>query len=104
KNNVRVRKVSPGASGSPITVNPLSMSFSYTIGAPTPPSQTAVIIAVGATLTFTATTSTTSGGNWLSVSPTSGNVATTLTISVNPQGLAAGTYNGTVTLTPSGAG
>jgi len=27
-----------------------------------------------------------------------------LTVSVNPTGLAAGTYNGTITLTPSGAG
>ena len=100
QNNYRIRKVSSGAAGSPISATPSSLSFSYTVGGATPPSQSVVIFAVGATLTFTASTS----DSWLAVSPTSGPVATTLTVSVNPTGLSAGTYNGTVTLTPSGAG
>jgi len=100
----RVRKVLSGASGSPVTASPSSLSYSYTVGAAAPPSQTVVIISPGATLTFTATASTTSGGNWLSVSPATGTVNTTLTISVNPAGLAAGSYNGTITITPSGSG
>ncbi len=100
----RVRKVLSGASGSPVTVSPSSLSYSYTVGAAAPPGQTVVIISPGATLTFTATPSTTSGGNWLSVSPSSGTVGTTLTVSVNPAGLAAGSYNGTITITPSGSG
>lgn len=100
----RIRKVSTGASGSPVSVSPTSLSFSYTIGAAAPPGQTVVIISPGATLTFTAAASMTSGGNWLAVSPTSGTVGTTLTVSVNPTGLAAGTYNGTITITPSGTG
>ena len=100
----RIREVSSGAAGSPISVSPASLSFSYTTGYAAPPSQTVVIISPGATLTFSAAASTTSGGNWLSVSPTSGTVGTTLTISVNPAGLSPGTYNGTVTITPSGTG
>ena len=103
-NHGRIRKVSSGAAGSPIQVTPASLSFSYTVGNPAPPSQTVVIISPGATLTFTAAASTTSGSSWLSVSPTSGTVGTTLTISVNPAGLAAGSYNGTITITPSGSG
>ncbi len=100
----RIREVSSGAAGSPISVSPASLSFSYTTGYAAPPSQTVVIISPGATLTFSAAASTTSGGNWLSVSPASGTVGTTLTISVNPAGLSPGTYNGTVTITPSGTG
>jgi len=102
--NNRIRKVSAGPAGSPITASPSSLSFSSTIGAAAPPGQTVVIISPGATLTFTAAASTTAGGNWLAVSPTSGTVGTILTISVTPAGLAAGTYNGAVTVTPSGAG
>jgi uncharacterized protein (TIGR03437 family) len=102
--NRRIRKVSSGATGSPVQTTPSSLSFSWTTGAAAPPSQTVIIISPGATLTFTAAASTTSGGNWLSVTPTSGNVNNTLTISVNPAGLSPGTYNGTITITPSGAG
>jgi uncharacterized protein (TIGR03437 family) len=100
----RVRKVSSGAAGSPVSVTPASLSFSSTAGATAPPAQTVVIVSPGATLTFTASASTTAGGNWLTVSPTSGNVGAVLTISVNPAGLAPGSYSGTVTITPSGAG
>jgi len=99
-NNNRIRKVSSGTAGSPISPTPASLSFSHSIGGAAPPSQSVVIIAVGATLTYTASTS----ASWLSVSPTSGPVSTTLTVSVNPAGLAAGTYNGIITLTPSGSG
>lgn len=100
----RIRKVSSGASGSPISVSPASLSFSFTAGTPNPASQSVVITSPGASLTFTAAASTTSGGMWLSVSPTSGSVNATLTISVDPTGLAPNTYNGTITITPSGAG
>ena len=97
----RIREVTSGAVPvSPITASTTSLSFSVNAGAAAPPSQSVVITSPGASLTFTAATS----APWLSVSPTSGNVNNTLAISVNPAGLAAGTYNGTVTVTPSGAG
>jgi uncharacterized protein (TIGR03437 family) len=57
----------------------------------------------GAALSFTAAASTTSGGNWLSVTPGSGTTPATLNISVSPAGLPAGVYPGAITLTPSGA-
>src|SRR5579872_6015493 len=45
----------------------------------------------------------TSGGNWLSVSPLNGAGPSNLTVSVSPQGLASGTYLGQVLLqAPSG--
>jgi uncharacterized protein (TIGR03437 family) len=49
---------------------------------------------------FTATAS--SAGNWLSVSPTSGTVPGTLSVSVNPAGLSANTYTGTITISGTG--
>src|SRR4029077_20335378 len=46
----------------------------------------------------TATTAT-----WLAVTPTSGSSGSSVSVSVNPSGLAAGTYSGNVTITSSGA-
>lgn len=104
-NNIRIRKVASGtSSASPINVNPGALSFSYTAGATVPPAQSVVIFSVGSTLTFTASVSTSSGGDWLRVSPTSGSANNTLAVSVIPTGLSPGTYNGTITLTPSGSG
>jgi uncharacterized protein (TIGR03437 family) len=103
-NNYRIRKVSSGASGSPVTATPSTFSFSYTIAGNLPPSQSVVIFTLGTTLTFTSSVSTTDGRNWLSVSPTSGSANNTLSISVSPSSLSPGVYNGTITITPSGAG
>jgi uncharacterized protein (TIGR03437 family) len=100
----RIRLVTSGTSGSPISASPTTLSFSPTPGSGAPPAQTVVILSPGATLSFSAAGSTASGGSWLSVSPTSGTVGATLSIMVDPAGLVAGTYNGTVTVTPSGAG
>lgn len=50
---------------------------------------------------YTATATTTSGGNWLTLTPTSGTVSgngATVTASANPQGLVSGTYQGHIQL------
>ncbi len=44
---------------------------------------------------------TASGGSWLSATPLSGSATTTITVSVNTSGLAAGIYDGTVVFTPA---
>jgi uncharacterized protein (TIGR03437 family) len=46
-----------------------------------------------------ATVSTPAGGNWLSVTPSSGTTPVAIVVRVNPTGLAAGTYQGSVALT-----
>src|SRR6185312_11340312 len=84
-----VRKVSSGAAASPVTAAPSTLSFSVNAGAAAPPTQTVTIGNLGATLTYTASASTTGGGPWLSVTPVSGNVNSILTIAVNPSGVAA---------------
>jgi uncharacterized protein (TIGR03437 family) len=78
----------------------------------TPPaaqSVTAVSTNVAASSTtgqlpITISVSTTGGGNWLTVTPTSTVTGTPFSVSVNPAGLSVKTYNGTVTVTPTGAG
>jgi uncharacterized protein (TIGR03437 family) len=53
-----------------------------------------------ASLGFSATATTKSGGNWLSVSPASGTTPATLTVSIDSGGLTIGAYSGSVTITP----
>ena len=58
----------------------------------------------GAAITFTATVSTKTGGGWLSVDPASGAVPGSITVRATPGSLAAGEYEGKVTIKPSLAG
>jgi uncharacterized protein (TIGR03437 family) len=48
---------------------------------------------------FTASATTASGGQWLSVSPTDGTTPTTLTVAIDSGGLATGVYTGSILLT-----
>ncbi|MFL6274634.1 MAG: S8 family serine peptidase [Blastocatellia bacterium] len=93
-----------GNSGSPtnptIGVSPSSMSFSATAGGANPASQSLSISNTGGgTLNWTGSANQT----WLSVSPTSGTAPSATTVSVNISGLAAGTYNGAITISATGA-
>jgi uncharacterized protein (TIGR03437 family) len=68
--------------------------------------QQVAVLSNTATIPFTVSTHTYEGGNWLVVSPSSGNsvpgaAPTTLTIAANPSGLAAQDYYGAVILTPT---
>ena len=109
----------PGATGGQLTYNvtlnvvtpisivatPATLNFSYTLNAAAPASQTVQISAQGppgvgtiAIFPYTATVTTSAGGNWLSATPTTGNVPGSMSVSVNPTGLAAGNYTGTITI------
>ena len=80
------------------TASPTSVTFSYQAGGAAPAVQN-VTISGGS---FTASASST--GNWLSITPTSGATGTTISVSVDPRGLSAGTYDGTVTVTGANGG
>ncbi len=83
-----------------ISESPATLQFTYTTGAVTPATQSIQITNTGAgTLAWTATVN----QPWLTVSPSSGTAPSTLTISISPSGLAAGTYNGAVEISSSGA-
>lgn len=90
-----------GGSPSPtIGVSPSSMSFSATAGGANPSSQSLSITNTGGgTLNWTAS----SNQTWLSIAPTSGTAPSTPSVSVNITGLAAGTYNGAISISATGA-
>ena len=97
-----------GVGGTPVqlTAAPPSLAFTYQIGGAAPAQQTVSLASGGIPLAFTATRGTTSGGNWLVVSPTFGGTPSDLTIAVNSavlSALAAGTYSGTVSIAAQGA-
>ncbi|MBZ5522585.1 MAG: DUF1080 domain-containing protein, partial [Acidobacteriia bacterium] len=83
-----------------LALNKNSLSFEALPGGSNPPSQTVAISNSGAgTLNWVATES----APWLTISPSSGSNAGTLTASVNIAGLAQGTYSTTITVTAVGA-
>jgi len=88
-----------GASTTPFTVSPATLTFSYQENGMSPASQTVQVTGGQA---FTAAATTASGGPWLAVTPTSGTGNVTLNVSVSPTSLPAGTYTGTITITPTG--
>jgi hypothetical protein len=108
-----------GAPGSSVTVpinvtvgsnvlkqlNPIS--FTMPFGGSNPLPQVLAVASTGSTIRFTASASTATGGNWLSVAPQGVGCCFTpeaMTVSVNASTLAAGSYTGQITFTeyPSG--
>ena len=92
-----------GNSGPALAVNPGSLTFSFSQGSTSGATQSIVISNNGSSSqSFTASGTANSGGNWLSISPAAGTVGpvstSSVTVSVNPNGLAAGTYLGTVSI------
>ncbi len=82
------------------------LTFRSAQASTTTSSQTIAVLSPSDTIPWTTSVKTFSGGNWLSVTPKSGNSApgaapVPLTITVNPAGLTAQTYFGAVTLTPT---
>jgi uncharacterized protein (TIGR03437 family) len=83
-----------------LAVAPQTLNFQYTYGGAVPPAQTlAVSNAGGGSLAWTASTS----AYWLVVSAASGAAPASLSVSVNPANLAAGTYTETVNLAAADA-
>jgi hypothetical protein len=94
--------------GTNLSVSPNTVSFASQFGGSAPSPQTVALTLGAGSSTFTATASVTSpaNGTWLRVSPPNGTVNTTATnliISADQTGLNPGTYNGSVTVTASGA-
>ena len=95
--NNRIREVL--ASAVSYQATPASFSVSASVGGNVPATQTINLSSSIAGLSFTVSTSAT----WLSVSPSSGSMPAVLTVSIDPTSLAAGTYQGTVTITAPNA-
>jgi uncharacterized protein (TIGR03437 family) len=87
-----------------LSVNPTSLTFSGVATGSNPATQTIQVSdALGGFINWSASRTTTSGGNWLSLAPSSGDQTTPLIVAVNIQGMAAGTYIGNVQISAPGA-
>ena len=97
------------ASVSPsLSVGASSVSFALLVGSAPSSSQMTISNLGGGSLAFTASFTTTTGGSWLQVSPTSGTASSTspasLTVTATPGSLGVGTYAGSITVTSSTTG
>jgi hypothetical protein len=83
-----------------ITTNPTSLTFNSIIGGNNPANQSFTITNTGGgTLIWSASDNV----NWLLLSSSTGTAPSTVIVSVDITGLIAGTYNGIITITASGA-
>ena len=83
-----------------VAINPPSLAFSYQSGGVSPASQ-ALAVTGSAGTPFTLTGSI--GAGWLSVNPLSATAPANVTVSVNPSGLASGTYTSFVSIASGGS-
>jgi uncharacterized protein (TIGR03437 family) len=83
-----------------VTASPTQLAFTYRAGDTSPAPQNITVSGGGQTLTFGVTLS--PNGSWLSVSPTTGTTPGTVAVSINPTGLSANTYSGSVTIAGTG--
>src|SRR5207253_1763103 len=81
-----------------LTASPSSLAFSYTMGGASPTAKTISVGSSGSAISYTVASS----GSWLSATG-GGNTPGNVNVSVNPANMAAGTYNGTVSISASGA-
>jgi uncharacterized protein (TIGR03437 family) len=80
-----------------IQVAPATLAFTFTPGTAPPAPQTLTITAT-TPAAVTISTFTTSGGQWLQVSPATGNTPLTVSVSLNTAGLTPGIFNGFVSV------
>uniref|UniRef100_Q021V3 Ig domain protein, group 1 domain protein n=1 Tax=Solibacter usitatus (strain Ellin6076) TaxID=234267 RepID=Q021V3_SOLUE len=83
----------------PIVVTPTNLSFVSEIGQPPPPGQ-----AVQITSQTPANWTTSPSASWLTVVPASGTTPGEFVVSVNPAGLSAGNYSGSIVVANSSGG
>ena len=94
--NNRIRKVWAAAPG--FVVSPVDLSFTAPSGAPVVAAQRIGVLSEALGLQWSATTTTESGGNWLTVTPSVGQAPGTIAVGVNVFALDPGTYRETVTV------
>lgn len=89
-----------------LTVNPHSFTVTQFASSGQPITRQTIVVSSNPQVNFTATASTQTGGPWLSIDPITVNGFTPaqVTAIVNSAGLAAGTYVGIVTITPTNGG
>ena len=82
-----------------------SLAFTASVGSP-PQMKSLVVSSSGSPLTYTATASTQPAANWLKISQINGTTESstgTITVTVDPTGLAVGNYSGSISAQAPGA-
>jgi uncharacterized protein (TIGR03437 family) len=79
-----------------VSATPTTLNFTYRAGDPNPAAQTVTVSGGSATAALSFGVTVSPSGQWLSATPTTGTTPGTVSVSVNPTGLSAGTYTGTV--------
>jgi len=88
-----------------LAVSPQFLSFQATQGSSAVVTQALSITNAGSgALNWTASATTSNGGDWLRLSATQGAAPAAITVSANPAGLAAGVYLGSIQITDTAAG
>ena len=85
---------------SSLTVSPSALRFTFSEGGIDPAAQ---MVSVGSSGSSLEVASSTSGGSWLSASPSAGATPETIVVSVNPASLTPGIYSGSVAVASGGA-
>jgi len=80
-----------------------SLAFAFQIGQPPPLSQTVTVNSASGQVSYTVAVQTSTPQQWLTASPANGVAPGNFVVSVNTTSLTAGTYTGSISVTPSGA-
>jgi uncharacterized protein (TIGR03437 family) len=102
----RIRKIAFGSAPPGLSVSSTLLYFAgKSVNSSVPP-QILTISSAGAPISFTVSATTTSGGAWLGAGTSSGTTPASIGVNVNnnPSPLSAGTYKGTLTITPTSPG
>ncbi len=82
-----------------ISATPSALTFTYTINDAAPPAQSVNITSSDSPLNYTVSTD----APWLSATPSGGATPSSISVSVDPTSLSAGSYSGNVTITSPAA-
>jgi hypothetical protein len=85
------------------TLTAMPTSLTFTVNGAEPPTQTVSVTSGGSPIAVTTSATTTPSASWLTVIPPGGNTPVTATVGIVATGLAAGTYNGSVSFAAAGA-
>ncbi|HEY4363433.1 MAG TPA: hypothetical protein VGN17_20875 [Bryobacteraceae bacterium] len=86
-----------------VTVSASTLTFTEAQGGALPAAQTLSLSSAGGTATYTASIASITGGNWLQISPTSGQASGTIQVSILANNLSQGDYPAQILLTYQGA-
>lgn len=90
-------------SNTSVSVSPASLTFNEVQGGAAPASQVLTLTTFPGSATFTAVVASSTGGNWLQISPTSGNAAGPIQVGVVSNTLSPGTYTAQISFAFQGA-